>query len=205
MRANRPVFAETLMGTTLMLSLVLSRSVSSDREVCATLEVTVEYREVSVEKHHKRTELIEEACDFQRTLDQLELAGGINFGIEGIFALQAQGAYDKLTENEESVNREFRITNDEEVTFQPGFSQIMKDTTTIMTVDGYPGMVKESEYLDSRYVGEGGAESRNIKVVLPKEVAELQEMANREIISIYGESNGTIRQGTYTEKLCLES
>ena len=193
-------FTNIIFGITLMLCMGLN---NSQRKICASLEVSIEYREVSVEKHSKRTELVEEACDFQRVLDELAITAGIDFGVEGIFGLSAQGSYDKLTENEENVNRELRITTDEDIDFQKGFTQILKDTTTVMTVNGYPGLVKESEYIDSQYVGEGTGGGKD-KPVHPKEIVDLQEMANRDISALYGDLNGTIRQGTYREDLCLE-
>ena len=136
-------------------------------------------------------------------MDELEISADINIGSEEIFGFHAQGSYDKLTENEDTVNREFRLIKDEELVFQTGFTQIIRDTTTTITVDGYPGLVKESEYVDSQFVGDENVGPYN-KPANPKEVVDLQKMANMAIKAMHSDSPGKIRDGTYLEKLCVE-
>ena len=170
------------------------------KEYCAELVVTVEYREITTAKHDISETIVEENSQTRAKIERLCKSAGVDFGLGMI---GAQGSYDKARDTQVGKTELRSKKEEKEVDFQDGFSQLMKDVTYLMTVDGYPAKVKETEYVDSRYLGLKDEASKK-KKVKAYTVQELQELAHQEIVAMYGHANGTIRINQYYEKTCLE-
>ena len=152
-----------------------------------TLHVRVQFYEQSIKEASSYSKSIKSSKSFKKSLSDVKAAAEFSASYKSIFSASGSGSYSKLTEDVENTESYSETEKAASTKFNPDFLQIVRETTTTLSINGDSASTSEKRFVDSIPLE---------NTIGPK---ELRQKAVDYMAFNYGD--GAVRN-TYSESIC---